>query len=102
MLPGYQVATFGAALSVGLLTSLGSRYAKIPQAVLLIPGLLILVPGSLSYESILYVLQSQAADAAGIAVNSVIAAVEIVAGILLAQLFVAPPHGFRGVRAARG
>ncbi|MBD5655231.1 MAG: threonine/serine exporter family protein [Candidatus Eremiobacteraeota bacterium] len=100
LLPGYQVSTFGAALVVGLLTSLGSRYARVPQAVLLVPGLLILVPGALSYESIIFVLQSNAADAAGIAVTSVVAAVEIVAGILLAQLFVAPPHGFRGARPA--
>ena len=89
-LPGYQVATFGAALVVGLLTNAGARYARIPQGVLLIPGLLILVPGSLSYESILFVLQRDSGDAAGISINSVIAAVEIVAGLLLAQLLVAP------------
>jgi uncharacterized membrane protein YjjP (DUF1212 family) len=98
MLPGYQVSTFGAALAVGLVTSLGSRYARIPQAVLLVPGLLILVPGSLSYESIVFVLQRNVTDAAGIAVASTVAAVEIVAGILLAQLLIAPPHGFRGLR----
>jgi uncharacterized membrane protein YjjP (DUF1212 family) len=91
-LPGHQVATFGAALVVGLLTSLGARLAGLPQAVLLVPGILILVPGSLSYESILYVLQSNTADAAGIAVNSIFAAVEIVAGLLLAQLFITPAH----------
>lgn len=88
-LPGHQVAAFGAALVVGIVTSIGARAAHVPQAVLLIPGLLILVPGSLSYESILFV-QSDAADAAGIAVNSILAAVEIVAGLVLAQLFIAP------------
>jgi uncharacterized membrane protein YjjP (DUF1212 family) len=89
-LPGHQVATFGGALVVGLVTTLGARYARIPQAVLLVPGLLILVPGALSYESVLYILQSNAADAAGIAVTAVIAAVEIVSGLLLSQLFLAP------------
>jgi uncharacterized membrane protein YjjB (DUF3815 family) len=92
MLPGHQVATFGAALVVGILTSIGARVVNVPQAVLLVPGLLILVPGSLSYESILFIVQSNTADAAGIAVNSVFAAVEIVAGLLLAQLFIAPAH----------
>lgn len=91
-LPGHQVATFGAALVVGLLTSIVARVTRVPQAVLLVPGLLILVPGSLSYESILFIVQSNTADAAGIAVNSVFAAVEIVAGLLLAQLFIAPSH----------
>jgi uncharacterized membrane protein YjjB (DUF3815 family) len=92
MLPGHQVATFGAALVVGVVTSIGGRLAKVPQAVLLVPGLLILVPGSLSYESILFSVQSNTADAAGIGINSVFAAVEIVAGLLLAQLFIAPTH----------
>lgn len=90
LLPAHQIATFGAALTIGLVTTAGARFARIPQAVLLIPGLLILVPGSLSYQSILYILQSDAADAASIAVNSVIAAVEIVAGLLLAQLLGTP------------
>jgi uncharacterized membrane protein YjjP (DUF1212 family) len=91
-LPGHQVATFGAALVVGLVTSAGARLARLPEAVLLVPGLLILVPGSLSYESILFVLQSNTAGAASIAVNSIFAAVEIVAGLLLAQLFITPAH----------
>jgi uncharacterized membrane protein YjjP (DUF1212 family) len=95
-LPGHQLATFGAALVVGLVTSAGARLARLPQAVLLVPGLLILVPGSLSYESILYVLQSNSAGAVAIAVNSVFAAVEIVAGLLLAQLFVMPAHRHDG------
>jgi uncharacterized membrane protein YjjP (DUF1212 family) len=85
LLPGYQVATFGAAFIVGLMTALGSRFARIPQAVLLIPGLLILVPGSLSYASLLSLWQRNAGDAAAIALNTAIAAVEIVAGLLLSQ-----------------
>jgi len=96
LLPAHQVATFGGALVVGVLTTLGARYARIPQAVLLVPGLLILVPGALSYESILYILQNDVADSATIVANSVIAAVEIVAGLLLAQLFFSPVHRDHG------
>ncbi len=88
--PAFQVATFGAALVVGVLANVGSRFARIPQEVLLIPGVIIIVPGALSYESILFILQSDAADAATIATNAIVAAVEIVSGLLLAQLFVAP------------
>ena len=90
LLPAHQVATFGSAFVVGIVTALGAKYARIPQAVLLFPGLLVLVPGALSYESILYILQSDAADAAAIAVSSAIGAVEIVMGVLLAQLFFSP------------
>jgi uncharacterized membrane protein YjjP (DUF1212 family) len=88
--PGFQVATFGGALAVGIAAKLGSRYAKVPETILLIPGLLILVPGALSYESILYVLQSDTTSAGTVAVTSVVAAVEIVSGLLLAQLFFTP------------
>jgi len=88
--PAFQVATFGAAVVVGILANVGARFARIPQEILLIPGVIIIVPGALSYESILYILQSDAADAATIATNAVIAAVEIVSGLLLAQLFIAP------------
>lgn len=95
LLPAHQVAAFGSALAVGLVATIGAKYVRVPQAVLLIPGLLILVPGALSYESILFILQSDAADAASIAVNSVVAAVEIVAGLLLAQLIVSPIHRHR-------
>lgn len=92
LLPAHQVATFGSALVVGVVTTIGAKFARIPQAVLLVPGLLILVPGALSYESVLFILQSDAADAASIAANSAIAAVEIVAGLLLAQVFFSPVH----------
>ena len=88
--PAYQVATFGAAVTVGILANALARFARVPQAVLLIPGVIIIVPGALSYESILFILQSDAADAGAIALNAVIGAVEIVAGLLLSQLVVAP------------
>lgn len=89
-LPGYQVAAFGGALAVGVFANLVARFARVPQTVLLIPGLLILVPGALSYESILLILQRDVTDAGGIALSSSVAAIEIVSGLLLSQLFFAP------------
>jgi uncharacterized membrane protein YjjB (DUF3815 family) len=89
-LPVHQLATFGAALVVGLVTSLGARYVRIPQAVLLVPGIVILVPGALSYESLLFVIGNNSAGAAGFAVGAATAAVQIVTGLLLSQLLVMP------------
>jgi uncharacterized membrane protein YjjP (DUF1212 family) len=89
-LPGHQVAAFGAAFVVGVLTNLGARYWKIPQAVVLVPGILVLVPGSLSYESILYVFQNDVTNALDIAVDVGLAAILIVAGTLLSQIVVRP------------
>jgi uncharacterized membrane protein YjjP (DUF1212 family) len=90
-LPGHQVAAFGAAFLVGVLTNLGARYWKIPQAVVLVPGILVLVPGSLSYESILYVFQNDVTNALDIAVDVGLAAILIVSGTLLSQIIVRPP-----------
>jgi uncharacterized membrane protein YjjB (DUF3815 family) len=89
-LPGHQVAAFGSAFVVGIMTSLGARYLKIPQAVVLVPGILVLVPGSLSYESILYVFQNDITNALDIGVDAALAAILIVAGTLLSQIVLAP------------
>lgn len=89
-LPGHQVAAFGSAFVVGVITNLAARYLRIPQAVMLIPGILVLVPGSLSYQSILAVFQSDVTNAVTLAVDAVLAAILIVAGTLLAQLVVRP------------
>ncbi len=98
-LPGHQVGTFGAAFVVGTVATAGERYFRVPQATLLIPGLYVLVPGSLSYESVLFIFNQQLADAATVAINSVLAAVFIVAGLLLSQI-VFPPMQRASFRAS--
>ena len=89
-LPGHQVAAFGSAFIVGVLTNLSARYLRIPQAVMLIPGILVLVPGSLSYESIIYIFQTDISNGVSVAVDAVLASILIVAGTLLSQLLVRP------------
>jgi uncharacterized membrane protein YjjP (DUF1212 family) len=89
-LPGHQVAAFGSAFVVGLLSNLAARYLKIPQAVMLIPGILVLVPGSLSYESILAIFQTDINNALSLGVDAVLAAILIVSGTLLSQIVVRP------------
>jgi uncharacterized membrane protein YjjP (DUF1212 family) len=89
-LPGHQVAAFGSAFVVGILTNFAARYLRIPQPVMLIPGILILVPGSLSYQSILSVFQTDLTNAVSLAVDAVLASIFIVAGTLLSQLVIRP------------
>ena len=86
--PGaHQVTPFIAALICGLVANGGARYLRVPQPVLLIPAVHVLVPGSLSYQSVLWVVSAKDyTDAAALAVNAVIAAILIVAGLLLSQL----------------
>jgi uncharacterized membrane protein YjjP (DUF1212 family) len=88
--PGaHQVAPFLASLTCGLVANGGAKFLRVPQPVFLIPALHVLVPGSLSYQSVLWIVsQNNYADAATLAVNALIAAVLIVAGLLLSQLIV--------------
>lgn len=88
--PGaHQVAPFLASLICGLVANGGAKFLRVPQPVFLIPALHVLVPGSLSYQSVLWVVsENNYADAATLAVNALIAAILIVAGLLLSQLIV--------------
>lgn len=85
-----QASPFATAFVIGLATNLVAPYLRIPQAVVLVPGLLVLVPGSLSYQSLLYVFQSDTTDAVSLAIRALLAAILIVAGFLVSQLL-APP-----------
>ncbi len=102
-LPGHQVGAFASAFTVGILTNLASRYLRIPQAVMLIPGILVLVPGALSYESILSIFQTDSSNAGAFAIDAVLASIFIVAGTLLSQLVIRPLPGLRvRIRSASG
>ena len=87
-----QATPFVTAFAIGLATNLAARYLRIPQAVVLIPALLVLVPGSISYESLLYVFQADTTDALSLAVRALLAAILIVAGFLTSQLLAPPPR----------
>ena len=99
--PGaHQVAPFLASLVCGLVANGGAKFLRVPQPVFLIPALHVLVPGSISYQSVLWIVsQNNYADAASLALNALIAAVLIVAGLLLSQLIVpGAPLRFRPSR----
>lgn len=82
----HQVSAFGSAFICGIVANLGARYLRIPQPVMLVPALLVLVPGSLSYESVLFAFQHNISTAFTFAANAAFAAVQLVAGLLLSQL----------------
>jgi uncharacterized membrane protein YjjP (DUF1212 family) len=85
----HQVTPFVAALVCGLVANGGARYLRVPQPVLLVPAVHVLVPGSLSYQSVLWLVSAKNyGDAATLAVNAIVAAILIVAGLLLSQLIV--------------
>lgn len=81
-----QITPFLTAFVIGSAGNLLARFLHVPQSIVLVPGLLVLVPGSLSYESILYIFQSDTNDAVTLLTRALLAAVLIVSGFLLSQL----------------
>ncbi len=88
LLPLHQVTPFIAALICGLVANGGARYLRVPQPIMLVPALHVLVPGSLSYQSVLWIVSRDYSDAATLATSAVLSAILIVAGLLLSQLLV--------------
>lgn len=84
--PLHEVSAFLSALICGLVSSIGARVLRIPPAVMLVPALLVLVPGSLSYESVLFAFQHNISTAFTFGANAAFAAVQLVAGLLFSQL----------------
>lgn len=84
--PVHTVSAFASAFLCGIVANLGARFLRLPQSVMLVPALLVLVPGSLSYESVLFAFQNNISSALTFGINATFAAVQLVAGLLLSQL----------------
>ncbi|MGD0969204.1 MAG: threonine/serine exporter family protein [Candidatus Aquilonibacter sp.] len=82
----HSISAFISAFLCGLVANAGARALRLPQALMLVPALLVLVPGSLSYESVLFAFQHNISSAFTFASNATFAAVQLVAGLLLSQL----------------
>lgn len=84
--PVHSISAFISAFICGIVANLGARILRLPQAIMLVPAVLVLVPGSLSYESVLFAFQHNISSALTFATNAAFAAVQLVAGLLLSQL----------------
>ena len=82
----HAVSAFIAAFLCGMVANVGARFLRVPQAIMLVPALIVLVPGSLSYESLLFAFTNNINGALILAGNAIVAAIQIVAGLLLSQL----------------
>ncbi len=83
-------AVGSAALTVGVISNLFTGWRNLPAAIMLMPGLLLLVPGSLGFSGISAIVTREDLPH-GIAVitSMLLVAVSIVAGLLLANIIVA-------------
>ncbi len=83
---GPLAATWSAALTIGLFSNLFARLLNRPAAIMLMPGLLLLVPGSLGFFGLSQILVNE--DTAGgikIVSTMMLVAVSIVAGLLISN-----------------
>ncbi len=90
LLLGAQLAGFVGALAVGVGSNLLARHSTRPALVTLVPGILLLVPGSLGFRSVSFFLGHDTLSGVEAAFEMGLAAISIVAGLLLAHALVPP------------
>ncbi len=81
---GVELGTFAGAFSVAL----AERLSRRPAAVVLVPGILMLVPGSLGFRSLSSMMERRAIAGIETAFSMFLTAIALVAGLLIAGVIV--------------
>lgn len=89
---GLELGMFVAAFSVALASSAFERWRHRPAPVVLVPGILLLVPGSIGYRSMAALMERDTLAGIDTAFTMILTAVSLVAGLLIAGI-VAPEPG---------
>jgi uncharacterized membrane protein YjjP (DUF1212 family) len=90
---GAELGMFVGAMIVGIASGLYHRLTRRPGAVVLVPGILLLVPGSIGFRSLASLLDRDVVLGVETAFRMVFVAVSLVAGLLVAQaLRLTPPR----------
>ena len=84
------VGAFAGALLVGLAANGYAAWQRLPAAVILLPGLLLLVPGSLGFRSLNSFLARDVLSAIDVGFQMILLAVALVAGVLVANTVTLP------------
>lgn len=87
---GPELGALLGALLIGLLAHIWARRTRRPALVLLTPGILILVPGSVGFLSVASMLDSEVLIAIETAFRMLLVATSLAAGVLLASVAVPP------------
>jgi uncharacterized membrane protein YjjP (DUF1212 family) len=89
---GIELGAFAGAFVVAIASSAYERWRKRPNAVVLVPGILLLVPGSVGFRSIAAMLERQALAGIETAFSAILTAVALVAGLLIAGVVAPAPR----------
>jgi uncharacterized membrane protein YjjP (DUF1212 family) len=89
---GVELGTFAGALAVALASSAYERRLHRPAAVVQVPGILLLVPGSVGFRGLTSLLERQALVGIETIFSMVLTAVALVAGLLIAGVLMPEPR----------
>ncbi len=95
LLLGAQLGAFAAALVVGLASNLFALATGRPAAVMQVPGLILLVPGSIGLQSFQALFTAQTVVGIQAAFQMFLTAIALVYGIFVANLLLPPRHPLR-------
>ncbi|PWK52985.1 threonine/serine ThrE exporter family protein [Pleionea mediterranea] len=84
------MTAFLGAISVGVCANLVSRFTGIPGATLMLPGLIILVPGSVGFKSLIALIEHDVVRGLDTAFNMTLVGISLVAGLLISSLVTLP------------
>jgi uncharacterized membrane protein YjjP (DUF1212 family) len=85
---GPELGAFAGALAVALASSAYERVLRRPAAVVLVPGILQLVPGSVGFRSLVSLMDRDALAGIQTAFSMLLTAIALVAGLLIAGIIV--------------
>lgn len=88
---GLELGMFVAAFGVALASSAYERWRHRPAPVVLVPGILLLVPGSIGYRSMASLFEHDTTAGIDTAFTMILTAVSLVAGLLMAGVLVPEP-----------
>ncbi len=88
---GVELGTFAGAFAVALASSAYERWQRRPSAVVLVPGILLLVPGSVGYRSLSSLMERQTVAGIETAFSMILTAVALVAGLLIGGVVAPEP-----------
>ena len=89
-----ELSIFFAAFSLGIVSNSLSRLIKQPVTLMLVPGIILLVPGSIGFKSISALVNDQTLNGVENAFSTLVSAASLTAGLLFSNMIVRLNRGF--------
>jgi len=87
---GAAAGTFVAALSIGIVGGLVATYLRRPALVFIVPGVLMLVPGSTGFSSLFHLVAGQTVSGIDAGFNAFVTAMAIAYGLMVSAVVLSP------------